>query len=196
VGNMEEELSTDDSGGGGGGGVSVAEVEEEVEIVPVYFILSGTASFIIHVREIMITNLCLCSLDIGACNLKKGIFFSPDPYVKFRISGSGKRGEAPATASAASGGSGEHGPSTSRASPISAHGRTNVRRNTVDPIWDGEEFQFACNQSDWIEVEIKDKFAKSRPTISRNLGKLRISVSQLLQDVKPGYVRMDRRLPS
>ena len=23
--------------------------------------------------------------DIGACNLKKGLFFNPDPYVKFRI---------------------------------------------------------------------------------------------------------------
>ena len=35
-------------------------------------------------------------------------------------------------------------------------------------------------------MEIKDKFAKSRPTISRNLGKLKISVRQLLQDVKVG----------
>ena len=43
VANMEEELSTDDSGGGGGGGgVTAVEVEEEVEIVPVYFIVSGT----------------------------------------------------------------------------------------------------------------------------------------------------------
>ena len=49
-----------------------------------------------------------------------------------------------------------------------------------------QEFLFSCYRTDWLEVEIKDKFAKSRPTISRNLGKLKISVTQLLQDVKPG----------
>ncbi len=39
--------------------------------------------------------------------------------------------------------------------------------------------------SDYLEVEIKDKFAKSRPTITRNLGKLKIAMSQLLDNVKP-----------
>ena len=52
------------------------------------------------------------------------------------------------------------------------HGRTNVRRNTVDPSWEGEEFHFSCSEAeDAVEIEIKDKFAKSRPTISRNLGR-------------------------
>ena len=54
----------------------------------------------------------------------------------------------------------------------SVHGRTNVRRNTVDPSWEGEEFHFSCSEAeDSVEIEIKDKFAKSRPTISRNLGR-------------------------
>ena len=54
----------------------------------------------------------------------------------------------------------------------SVHGRTNVRRNTVDPSWEGEEFHFSCSEAeDAVEIEIKDKFAKSRPTISRNLGR-------------------------
>ncbi len=51
--------------------------------------------------------------DIGASNLKKGLFFSPDPYVKFKVS--------------------------PRSHPAAHHGqhcRTEVRRNTVDPSWD------------------------------------------------------------
>lgn len=55
--------------------------------------------------------------DIGASSLKKGIFFCPDPYVKFRIM-------------------------TADLNPTSRQPeqqcRTNVRRNTVDPIWEGE----------------------------------------------------------
>ena len=37
---------------------------------------------------------------------------------------------------------------------------------------------------DFLEIEIKDKFAKSRPTISRNLGKLKIPLHKLLDNVK------------
>jgi hypothetical protein len=40
--------------------------------------------------------------------------------------------------------------------------------------------------SDFLEVEIKDKFAKSRPTITRNLGRLKIAIAQLLDNIKPG----------
>ncbi len=48
-----------------------------------------------------------------------------------------------------------------------------------------QEFLFIAYRSDFLEVEIKDKFAKSRPTITRNLGKLKIAISQLLDNVKP-----------
>ena len=42
----------------------------------------------------------------------------------------------------------------------------------MDPSWEGEEFHFSCSEAeDSVEIEIKDKFAKSRPTISRNLGR-------------------------
>ncbi len=106
--------------------------------------------------------------DIGASNLKKGLFFSPDPYVKFKVSPGlvgGRHRPAP-----------HHG----------QHCRTEVRRNTVDPAWDRRtEFLFIAYLSDFLEVEIKDKFAKSRPTITRNLGKLKIAISQLLDSVKP-----------
>ena len=49
-----------------------------------------------------------------------------------------------------------------------------------------QEFLISCYRDDWLEVEIKDKFAKSRPTISRNLGRLKISVNRLLENVQVG----------
>jgi hypothetical protein len=73
-----------------------------------------STQFRIILRQITYISV-YASADIGASNLKKGLFFSPDPYVKFRISPC-----SPSTASA------HHG----------QHCRTEVRRNTVDPIWD------------------------------------------------------------
>ena len=55
--------------------------------------------------------------DIGASSLKKGIFFCPDPYVKFRIVAADE---------------------SVVVRHQEQHCRTNVRRNTVDPMWDGE----------------------------------------------------------
>ena len=49
-----------------------------------------------------------------------------------------------------------------------------------------QEFLFTTLVTDKLEVELKDKFAKSRPTISRNLGRLRINITQLLHELKPG----------
>eukprot|EP00095_Tigriopus_kingsejongensis_P006892 maker-scaffold125_size330479-snap-gene-2.15 protein:Tk06892 transcript:maker-scaffold125_size330479-snap-gene-2.15-mRNA-1 annotation:"e3 ubiquitin" len=102
--------------------------------------------------------------NIGASSLKKGLFFSPDPYVKFKIS------------------PGED--FTHSATHYGQHCRTNVRRNTVDPSWDNEKFRFVAGTTDFLEIEIKDKFVKSRPIISRNLGKLKIPVFKLLYNVK------------
>ncbi|TRY80057.1 hypothetical protein TCAL_06772 [Tigriopus californicus] len=102
--------------------------------------------------------------NVGASSLKKGIFFSPDPYVKFKIS------------------PGEEFNRT--AAHYGQHCRTNVRRNTVDPSWDNEKFRFVASMNDFLEIEIKDKFVKSRPIISRNLGKLKTPIHKLLHNVK------------
>jgi hypothetical protein len=48
-----------------------------------------------------------------------------------------------------------------------------------------QAFHFVAFLSDWLEIEVKDKFAKSRPTISRNLGRLRIPMEQLLHNIVP-----------
>lgn len=62
--------------------------------------------------------------------------------------------------------------------------RTSINRLSLPSL--SQEFLFSTYENDKIEVEIKDKFAKSRPTISRNLGRLRINIPQLLHEVTPG----------
>ena len=68
-------------------------------------------------RPFSIPLLSLSFSDIGASSLKKGIFFCPDPYVKFRIVSADE---------------------SVVVRHQEQHCRTNVRRNTVDPVWDGE----------------------------------------------------------
>jgi E3 ubiquitin-protein ligase HECW2 len=99
--------------------------------------------------------------EMNAKYLKKGMFFNPDPYVKMSIQ-PGKRSSFPR---------------------LSHHGqprRSSIQQNTTNPMWASEEFTFEALPTDVIEFEVKDKFAKSRPTISRFLGKLTVPVQRLI----------------
>ena len=49
-----------------------------------------------------------------------------------------------------------------------------------------KEFVFEALPTDVIELEVKDKFAKSRPTISRFLGKLTVPVQRLIERTSQG----------
>ncbi len=49
-----------------------------------------------------------------------------------------------------------------------------------------QEFTFEALPTDVIEFEVKDKFAKSRPTISRFLGKLTVPVQRLIDRANQG----------
>ncbi|KAA8579702.1 hypothetical protein FQN60_006795, partial [Etheostoma spectabile] len=100
--------------------------------------------------------------DIRALGLKKGMFFNPDPYLKMSIQ-PGKR-------------SGLH--------KFTHHGqerRSSIIANTINPVWHGEKYTFVALMTDVVEIEVKDKFAKSRPIIKRFLGQLIIPVQRLLE---------------
>uniref|UniRef100_A0A4W4ET34 C2 domain-containing protein n=1 Tax=Electrophorus electricus TaxID=8005 RepID=A0A4W4ET34_ELEEL len=102
------------------------------------------------------------SIYIQAVGLKKGMFFNPDPYLKIAIQ-PGKHSIFPA---------------------LSHHGqekRSGIICNTVNPIWKREQFSFVSLPTDVLEIEVKDKFAKSRPIIKRFLGKLSMPVQRLLE---------------
>uniref|UniRef100_A0A671M3Q6 HECT-type E3 ubiquitin transferase n=1 Tax=Sinocyclocheilus anshuiensis TaxID=1608454 RepID=A0A671M3Q6_9TELE len=119
--------------------------------------------------------------DIRAQGLKKGMFFNPDPYLKMSIH-PGKR----------------HGFPT-----FTHHGqerRTSIISNTTNSAWHGEKYTFVALMTDVLEIEVKDKFAKSRPIIKRFLGQLTIPVQRLLErhtagDQHVSYT-LSRRLPT
>ncbi|XP_047659012.1 E3 ubiquitin-protein ligase HECW2 isoform X1 [Tachysurus fulvidraco] len=119
--------------------------------------------------------------DIRAQGLKKGMFFNPDPYLKMSIQ-PGKRSGFPAFT--------HHGQER-RASIIS---------NTTNPVWHGEKYTFVALMTDVLEIEVKDKFAKSRPIIKRFLGQLTIPVQRLLErhaaGDQPVSYTLCRRLPT
>ncbi|KAM3585476.1 uncharacterized protein V6R79_018428 [Siganus canaliculatus] len=119
--------------------------------------------------------------DIRAVGLKKGMFFNPDPYLKMSIQ-PGKRSGLP---------------------KFTHHGqerRSSIIANTTNPVWHGEKFTFVALMTDVLEIEVKDKFAKSRPIIKRFLGQLIIPVQRLLEgptaDDQPVSYSLCRRLPT
>ncbi|XP_021071203.1 E3 ubiquitin-protein ligase HECW1 isoform X2 [Mus pahari] len=119
--------------------------------------------------------------DFQAMGLKKGMFFNPDPYLKISIQ-PGKHSIFPALP--------HHGQER----------RSTIIGNTVNPIWQAEHFSFVSLPTDVLEIEVKDKFAKSRPIIKRFLGKLSMPVQRLLErhaigDRVVSYT-LGRRLPT
>ncbi|XP_030059687.1 E3 ubiquitin-protein ligase HECW1, partial [Microcaecilia unicolor] len=119
--------------------------------------------------------------DFQALGLKKGMFFNPDPYLKISIQ-PGKHSIFPALP--------HHGQEK----------RSKIICNTVNPVWKRELFSFVSLPTDVLEIEVKDKFAKSRPIIKRFLGKLSMPVQRLLErhaigDRLVSYT-LGRRLPT
>uniref|UniRef100_A0A6I8P2M2 HECT-type E3 ubiquitin transferase n=1 Tax=Ornithorhynchus anatinus TaxID=9258 RepID=A0A6I8P2M2_ORNAN len=119
--------------------------------------------------------------DFQAMGLKKGMFFNPDPYLKISIQ-PGKHSIFPALP--------HHGQEK----------RSKITCNTVNPVWQAEQFSFVSLPTDVLEIEVKDKFAKSRPIIKRFLGKLSMPVQRLLErhaigDRVVSYT-LGRRLPT
>uniref|UniRef100_A0A672ZWW3 HECT-type E3 ubiquitin transferase n=1 Tax=Sphaeramia orbicularis TaxID=375764 RepID=A0A672ZWW3_9TELE len=124
-------------------------------------------------------NFCLS--DLQAVGLKKGMFFNPDPYLKLSIQ-PGKHTIFPSLP--------HHGQEK----------RSGVVCNTVNPQWSSERFTFVSLPTDVLEIEVKDKFAKSRPIIKRFLGKLSVPVQRLLEKHAIGdrvvSYSLGRRLPT
>ncbi|XP_027881615.1 E3 ubiquitin-protein ligase HECW1 isoform X2 [Xiphophorus couchianus] len=119
--------------------------------------------------------------DVQAVGLKKGMFFNPDPYLKLSIQ-PGKHSIFPSLP--------HHGQEK----------RSKVVCNTVNPQWSSERFNFVSLPTDVLEIEVKDKFAKSRPIIKRFLGKLSVPVQRLLEKHAIGdrvvSYSLGRRLPT
>ncbi|XP_060064691.1 E3 ubiquitin-protein ligase HECW2-like [Ylistrum balloti] len=121
----------------------------------------GTVSIVESKEEsaAKLNKLKLTIADVEATNLKKGMFFNPDPYIKMTIH------------------PGKLCPSTSH---HHHELRTSICPNTTNPHWPHATFAFESYPTDIMEFEIKDKFAKSRPTISRFLGRAALTVQKVM----------------
>ncbi|XP_014666141.1 PREDICTED: E3 ubiquitin-protein ligase HECW2-like [Priapulus caudatus] len=97
---------------------------------------------------------------IRASGLRKGMFFSPDPYVKLSI---------------------KPGPAWGSDGYVPKYWRTHVVQNTINPEWNGQKFGLAAYPGDTLLFEVKDKFARSRPIGSRFLGQVQVQLSYLQQ---------------
>ncbi|KAG7274944.1 hypothetical protein CRUP_033616 [Coryphaenoides rupestris] len=117
----------------------------------------------------------------NAVGLKKGMFFNPDPYLKISIQ-PGKHSIFPSLP--------HHGQDK----------RSGIVYSTVNPQWNRERFSFVSLPTDVLEIEVKDKFAKSRPIFKRFLGKLSMPVQRLLEKHALGdrvvNYTLGRRLPN
>uniref|UniRef100_A0AAQ6A6K4 HECT-type E3 ubiquitin transferase n=1 Tax=Amphiprion ocellaris TaxID=80972 RepID=A0AAQ6A6K4_AMPOC len=134
-----------------------------------------------HLCSFDISHNPLLLSDLQAVGLKKGMFFNPDPYLKLSIQ-PGKHSIFPSLP--------HHGQEK----------RSGVACNTVNPQWSTERFNFVSLPTDVLEIEVKDKFAKSRPIIKRFLGKLSVPVQRLLEKHAIGdrvvSYSLGRRLPT
>ncbi|XP_055959261.1 E3 ubiquitin-protein ligase HECW2 [Patella vulgata] len=119
--------------------------------------------------------------DLEASNLKKGMFFNPDPYVKIQALPGKLQEQKP-----------HHMKDV----------RSSIQSNTTNPHWEGEVFTVDAKLCDILDLEIKDKFSKSRPTISRFLGKASVIVQRIMDKVSQSQspsnfsIDLSRRNPS
>ncbi|GFO08498.1 E3 ubiquitin-protein ligase hecw2 [Plakobranchus ocellatus] len=109
-------------------------------------------------------HFCLTLEDVHATNLKKGVFFNPDPYIKLQILPHNQKNQ------------------------LHPHHhqelRSSVKTNTASPEWTNEVFRREVLLSDLLEVEVKHKFCKSRPTVSRFLGRCTIPVQTITDRIR------------
>lgn len=59
--------------------------------------------------------------------------------------------------------------------------KTHLLKKLFSPLLFLQRFNFVSLPTDVLEIEVKDKFAKSRPIIKRFLGKLSVPVQRLLE---------------
>ncbi|KAH9520087.1 E3 ubiquitin-protein ligase HW2 [Bulinus truncatus] len=105
--------------------------------------------------------------DLRANNLKKGMFFNPDPYIKLQIL--------------------PHNPRGRIANHHYKKFRTSVFSNSPNPSWASDKFSLTVFLADLLEVEVKHKFSKSRPTMSRFLGRITIPVQTIMDKINTDH---------
>ncbi len=112
-----------------------------------------------------------------ASQLRKGLFFNPDPYVRISIS---HCTNGPSTNGSGSVTAGSQAISRALFYGYARDYKTSTATNTCFPSWKSENFVIVARTSDSLEFEVKDKFAKTKPSINRFLGRALVDIKTLL----------------
>lgn len=123
--------------------------------------------------------------DVKAAQLRKGMFFNPDPYVKIVVIPSSARSSSLASSSSSS----ETTSLNSFNSNANTYGyvreyKTAAAVNTCFPNWKSDSFVIVSRENDRVLFEVKDKFVRTRPSINRFLGRVIIDVNSLIDKAK------------
>lgn len=119
--------------------------------------------------------------ELKAAQLRKGMFFNPDPYVKISILSNTQSSldnhQVNQTTPVSS---------TTSALPGSSirEYKTYVATNTCFPNWKNENFIIVARETDRIMFEVKDKFARTKPSINRFLGRVLVDIQTLIEKTR------------
>ncbi|CAF0857734.1 unnamed protein product [Brachionus calyciflorus] len=127
--------------------------------------------------------------DLKAAQLRKGMFFNPDPYVKISIIQNGfpMSGCTPNTSQSLDGTSESVNNNTNPNDILSGYAReykTFVATNTCFPNWKNDNFLILSKYNDQILFEVKDKFARTKPSINRFLGRVLVDLESLIEKTR------------
>jgi hypothetical protein len=124
--------------------------------------------------------------DLKASQLRKGMFFNPDPYLKITILPNqavlnGITSSSPATT-----------PNNNNNNNSASKSKNNQQRdykttaatNTCFPSWKNESFVLVGRENDRILFEVKDKFIRTKPSINRFLGRVLVDISIIVEKIK------------
>ncbi len=105
------------------------------------------------------------------------MFFNPDPYVKISLVPSSHNlvYSSPVINSTES--------PTNISFQNIIH-KTFAAINTCFPTWKNASFELLAHQDDKLLFEVKDKFAKTKPTINRFLGRVEVDMTDILAKIK------------
>lgn len=110
--------------------------------------------------------------DLKAAQLRKGMFFNPDPYIKISILPSSDASITTPNSSQSLDLTSDSFNSQEVLSGYAREYKTFVATNTCFPNWKNENFLILSKLSDRLLIEVKDKFARTRPSINRFLGRV------------------------
>jgi hypothetical protein len=121
---------------------------------------------------------------VKAAQLRKGMFFNPDPYVKIVAIPSSGRSSSLASSSSSETTSLNLLNSNSNTYGYIREYKTSAAVNTCFPNWKSDSFVMVSRENDRILFEVKDKFVRTRPSINRFLGRVIIDVNSLIEKAK------------